>query len=79
MRKRIRLNAICSSDNYEESRKLHIEYVQKYCKEHIEEFTKLTQEIKSETKCYVSCFGKLIEITELEATKIEKSIKIIRK
>lgn len=79
MRKRINPNAICSSDNYEESRKIHRKYVERYCKEHQEEFIRLTQEIKIETKYYASCFGRLIEVTKSEALKIEKSIKVIKR
>lgn len=67
-RKRINLNAICSSNNYKRSRKLHEQYVHKIT-------------IKAEIKhqYYIKVFGKLMQITEIEAKRISSSIEVIIK
>lgn len=78
MRKRVNLNAVCSSENYELSRRLHQEYIKRLHSENILEVKRITESIAIRKKCFVSCFGKLIEITEIEATRIEQSIKVIR-
>lgn len=78
MRKRINLNAVCSSENYELSRKLHREYIKKSHSKNILEVKRITESIVIRKKCFVLCFGKLIEITEAEAARVEQSIKVIR-
>ncbi len=67
-RKRINLNAICSSDNYKRSRELHEQYTHKF-----------TIEAEIKRQYYIKVFGKLIQITEVEAKRISSSIEIITK
>lgn len=74
MRKRINRNSLCSSENYEVSRKLHIEYVREFHEEHIVEIEKY---ILEEKRYYVSVFGKLVEISETEALRIKDSVRIV--
>lgn len=79
MRKRINPNALCSSYNYECSRRIHREYIRRFHSENILEIESITESIKIEEKYFVSCFGKLVEVTKVEATKVEQSIKIIKR
>ena len=74
MRQRINRQRLCSSENYEVSRKLHIEYIKEFHKEHIVEIEKY---ILEEKRYYVSVFGKLVEISETEALRIKDSVRIV--
>lgn len=78
-RKRFSLNRVCSSDQYMKSRNIHRDFVRNYHEEHTLEIKSVTESISIKKKCYVSCFGELVEITEAEATRIEQYIKVIRK
>lgn len=78
-RQHFKASRICSSENYEASRKAYREYINKCHEENIAEIQEITERISITKRCYVSCFGKLIEITKIEALRIEKSVKIIRK
>lgn len=70
MRNRFKTSRICSSDNYELSKKLSKQQV----------FITVKQELKIVSrKYYVKCFGKLIEISREEAIHIYKSVNIIVK
>lgn len=62
MRKRFKVSRICSSENYTLSRKYHIKLLEKGHKTTI-----LQQEVTYKGIPYVSCFGKLIQITAEEA------------
>lgn len=66
MRKRIKSNRVYSSDDYKSTIKSAIVQTS--------ESTLLRKR-----RYYVSCFDKLIEITETEAIRIEKTVKIIIK
>lgn len=79
MRKKFNSARICSSDNYEASRRVYMEYLRRFHNENSVEIRQITESITVKKRCYVSCFGQLIEITEVEATRIENSVKIIRK
>lgn len=72
MRQRINRQRFCSSDNYEVSRKIHIEYIREFHKEHIVEIEKYILK-----RYYVSVFGKLVEISETEALRIKDSVRIV--
>lgn len=72
-------NRICSSENYEASRKVHQDFIRRQHEQNIVEVREVTESITVNQHCYVSCFGKLIEVTEIEALRIEKSVKVIRK
>lgn len=80
MEKRRRFNAerICSSDNFEMSLQAHENYLRRTGRIG-ESVIKTVIEQHVVRKCYMSCFGKLIEITEEEASRIESTVKIIRK
>lgn len=71
-------NRICSSENYETSRKVHRDFIRRQHEQNIIEIREITESITVQ-RCFVSCFGKPIEITEIEALRIEQSVKIIRK
>ena len=79
MRKRFNSNRICSSENYEASQRVHREYITRFHDENSVEIKRVTESVKVKQHCYVSCFGKLIEITEVEALRVEQSVKVIRK
>lgn len=68
MRKRINRAAVCSSDNYELSKKIHRQYL----KELHESFSiEITVKVP-----YVRCFGNLIEITNEEANNLNPTLVI---
>lgn len=68
MRKKINRKAICSSDNYELSKKVHKEYL----REIHENFNiEITVKIP-----YIKCFGTLIKITIEETRHIEPTLVI---
>ncbi len=78
-RKRINLNAVCSSENYKSSKKLHNDYVRDWHNQHTEEIEIITRSIVIKRRYFVSVFGELVEVTETEARMLEKSVKIIVK
>lgn len=66
MRKKINRKAICSSDNYELSKKVHKEYL----REIHENFNiEITVKIP-----YIKCFGTLVKITIEETKHIEPTL-----
>lgn len=88
--KRRRINIICSSDNYKESRKkysqLRANYLQQFHNNNIEIIEKIRNEIVVEPhsisitthkKAYVKCFGKLLPITIEDAERLSKTPDII--
>lgn len=77
-RKHFNPNRICSSENYRASRKAHQDFIRRQHEENIVEIQEISECISIRKKCYVSCFGKLVEITEVEAAKVS-TIKIIKK
>ena len=77
MRQRINRRAICSSYNYPQSRNAHLEYIQEQHEQNKEEVIKISSEIRVQTRAYVMCFGKRIEITMQEAHRIKASIRVI--
>lgn len=78
-RQHFNLNRICSSENYETSRKVHQDFIRRQHEQNIVEVREVTESITVSQRCYTSCFGKLIEITEIDAVRIEQSVKVIRK
>lgn len=79
MRKRFKQNRICSSDNYFLSRQIYRNYLRRWHAEHSNEILVITQNIAVHQKCYVKCFGKLVEISENDAIRLETCMTIIRK
>lgn len=79
MRKRFNSNRICSSENYEVSQRVHRDYITRFHDENSVEIKRVTESVEVKQRCYVSCFGKLIELTEIDAVRIEQSVKVIRK
>lgn len=79
MRKRFNSNRICSSENYEASQRVHRDYITRFHDENSVEIKRVTESIAIKQRYFVNCFGKLIEVTEVDAVRIEKSVKIIRK
>lgn len=77
-RKRFNLNRVCSSDNYQSSRNIHRDYIKNFHNIHVVEIESITKVTKVKQKCYTSCFGQLVEITEAEAIRLENYVKIIR-
>lgn len=66
MRKKINRAAVCSSDNYELSKRVHRKYLQEI---HENFDIEITVKIP-----YVKCFGKLIKITIAEANNLNPSL-----
>jgi uncharacterized protein YjgD (DUF1641 family) len=74
-RPRINLNMICSTEDYHESKKRHLDYI---TKQH--EFNKdIIKEIMPSLKkvAYVKVFGELVQISDMDAHGIEKSVNVI--
>lgn len=66
MRKKINRAAVCSSDNYELSKRVHRKYLQEI---HDNFDIEITVKIP-----YVKCFGKLIKITIAKANNLNPSL-----
>lgn len=78
-RKRFNPNRLCSSENYGISCKIHREFIQRFHNEHIAEIHEISTQIKVHKKYFVQCFGKLIEVSEVEVKELEQFAKIIVK
>ena len=76
-RYRVNPNAICSSKNYEQSKKLHMDMLKKNHKVFMEMVIK--GEIVIKKQAYVKVFGNLMAITPSEVARLEKIMTIIWK
>jgi hypothetical protein len=76
MRPRFKVNRLCSSENYEASKRVHKRDIIKSHNENQEIINNITSSIK---QAYISVFGKLMPITEEEVIKIQNSYTIIYK
>ena len=74
-RHRLNPNAICSSKNYEQSKKLHMDMLKKNHKVFMEMVIK--EEIVIKRQAYIKVFGNLMAITPSEAARLEKTMTII--
>ena len=72
---KINLNAICSSKNYKQSKRLHANMLKQNHKVLIEALIK--EEIVIKKRPYVKVFGNLMTITPDEVTTFEKEMTII--
>lgn len=63
MRKRFKMSRIASSDNYELSRKIHL---QRFHEENIEVITEISSTLVIKEQKYIRVFGKLIPVSEEE-------------
>lgn len=75
MRKRFNPNTICSSSNYEQSKKVHKRFIARVHEENIEVIS--TIKVTTRNRYYVRCFGKLVEITKEEAVELKRTFDII--
>lgn len=78
MRKRFNRACICSSENYEKSKKAHREFLFEKHNKNITEITEIVTTFKITKRYYVKCFGKLIEVTEREALMLGSELIIIK-
>ena len=76
-RYKVNPNAICSSKNYKQSKKLHIDTLKRNHKAFMEMVLK--EEIVIKRQTYVKVFGNLVAITPSEVTRFEKEMTIIWK
>ena len=76
-RRRVNPNAICSSENYKQSKKLHMDMLKRNHKIFMEMVMK--EEIVIKRQAYIRVFGNLIAITPSEVTRFEKEMTIIWK
>ena len=76
-RYRINPNAICSSKNYKQSKKLHMNMLKRNHEVFMEMVIK--EEIVIKRQAYIKIFGNLIDITPGEVAKFEKEMTIIWK
>ena len=76
-RYRINPNAICSSKNYEQSKKLHMDMLKRNHEVFMEMVIK--GEIVIKKQAYIKVFGNLMAITPSEVERFEKEITIIWK
>jgi hypothetical protein len=66
---------ICSTEDYHDSKKRHIAYIQREHNNNKSIIDKIMPTLKKEA--YVKCFGKLIHISQNQASKMENSVDII--
>ena len=76
-RHRINTNAICSSENYKQSRKLHMDMLKRNHEVFMQMVSK--EEIVIKRQAYIKVFDKLMAITPSEVTRFEKEMTIIWK
>lgn len=71
-RYRVNSNAICSSKNYKQSKKLHMNMLKRNHEVFMEMVVK--EEIVIKRQAYIKVFGNLIAITSSEAARFEKEM-----
>ena len=76
-RYRVNPNAVCSSKNYKQSKKLHMNMLKRNHEVFMEMVVK--EEIVIKRQAYIKVFGNLIAITPGEVAKFEKEMTIIWK
>lgn len=76
-RHRINPNAICSSENYRQSKKLHMDMLKRNHEVFMEMVIK--EEIVIRRQAYIKVFGNLIAITPSEVARFKKEMTIIWK
>ena len=76
-RYKINPNAICSSENYKQSKKLHMDMLKRDHKVFMEMVMK--EEIVIKRQAYIKVFGNLIAITPSEVARFEEEMTIIWK
>lgn len=76
-RHRINLNAVCSSKNYKQSKKLHIDMLKRNHEVFMEMVIKGEIVVKKQT--YIKVFDNLMAITPREVARFEKEMTIIWK
>lgn len=74
-RYRVNPNAICSSKNYKQSKKLHMNMLKRNHEVFMEMVIK--EEIVIKRRAYIKVFGNLIAITSGEVARFEKEMTII--
>lgn len=74
-RYRVKPNAVCSSRNYKQSKKLHMDMLKKNHEVFMEMIIK--EEIVIKKHAYIKVFGKLMAITLDEVKELEKVMTII--
>ena len=76
-RNKINPNAVCSSKNYKQSKKLHMDMLKRNHEVFMEMVIK--EEIVIKRQAYIKVFGNLITITSDEVARFEKEMTIIWK
>ena len=76
-RYRINSNAVCSSKDYKQSKKLHMDMLKRNDRVFMEIVRK--EEIVIKKEAYIKVFGNLIAITPSEVARFEKEMTIIWK
>ena len=76
-RYKVNPNAVCSSENYKQSKKLHMDMLKRNHEVFMEMVIKGEIVIKKQT--YIKVFGNLIAITPSEVERFEKEMTIIWK
>ena len=76
-RYKINSNAICSSKNYRQSKKLHMDMLKRNHKVFMEMVIK--EEIVIKKQAYIKLFCNLMAITPIEVERFEKEMTIIWK
>ena len=76
-RYRVNSNAVCSSKNYKQSKKLHMDMLERNHKIFTEMVIK--GEIVIKKQAYIKVFGNLMAITPSEVERFEKEMTIIWK
>ena len=76
-RRRVNPNAVCSSKNYKQSKKLHMDMLKRNHEVFMEMVIK--GEIVIKKQAYIKVFGNLMAITPSEVERFEKEMTIIWK
>lgn len=78
-REHFREDRICSSKNYELSRKIHASYLKREHEKNKQEVLRITQTTKIRTRYFIRVFGKEMEVSEERALILEQDMTVIRR
>nr|DAF63813.1 MAG TPA: hypothetical protein [Podoviridae sp. ctz6O13] len=78
MRQRFSAARVCSSENYTQSRKVHKAYLDRRHEENACLVAEITATIVVKPRYFTKCFGRLMEITEAEAMRLDISMVITK-
>lgn len=66
MRKRINRSCLASSENYEASKKAHVDYLKEQHEKNVKEIEIISTSVIIKKQKYICVFGKLVPVTDEE-------------